>query len=75
MQSEQYSSLRLGSDGELSPALADAVTAHPVTEPAHFYRLHAYVSRVSEFRDNSHKGTIHSWLSNERDSVVFFDIR
>ncbi|KAL0812189.1 hypothetical protein ABMA28_009566 [Loxostege sticticalis] len=51
LQSEQYSSLRLGSDGELAPALADAVTAHPVTEPAHFYRLHAYVSRVFLERD------------------------
>ncbi|KAL4717477.1 hypothetical protein ACJJTC_000626 [Scirpophaga incertulas] len=31
---------------EVWPDLADAVTAHPVSDPAHFYRLHAYVSRV-----------------------------
>lgn len=47
-QGEQYTSVRLEEGvNSLSPALADAVTAHPLSEPKHFYTLHAYVSRVS----------------------------
>ncbi|XP_072947915.1 chondroitin sulfate synthase 2 [Epargyreus clarus] len=51
LQGESYISAKLeggagGALGELLPALADAVTAHPLLEPEHFYQLHAYVSRV-----------------------------
>ncbi|XP_052750880.1 chondroitin sulfate synthase 2 isoform X2 [Galleria mellonella] len=50
LQGETYMSMRVeaedGEAGGLTPALADAVTAYPIMEPDHFYRLHAYVSRV-----------------------------
>ncbi|XP_059061296.1 LOW QUALITY PROTEIN: chondroitin sulfate synthase 2 [Achroia grisella] len=50
LQGESYESMRLSEDGAggggLTPALADAVTAHPVTDPDHLYRLHAYTARV-----------------------------
>jgi hypothetical protein len=45
-QGEQYRAAA-AAGGAAAPELADAVTAHPVTEPAHFYALHAYVARVS----------------------------
>ncbi|KPJ20248.1 Chondroitin sulfate synthase 2 [Papilio machaon] len=50
LQGESYVSWRVGeagAGGELAPALADAVTAHPVHDPHHMYQLHAYVSRAS----------------------------
>ncbi|XP_063833830.1 uncharacterized protein LOC135082999 [Ostrinia nubilalis] len=53
LQGESYSSARLEEGGALTPALADAVTTHPVSEPALFYRLHAYVSRVFLERDRA----------------------
>ncbi|XP_028169968.1 uncharacterized protein LOC114359689 [Ostrinia furnacalis] len=53
LQGESYSSARLEEGGSLTPALADAVTTHPVSEPALFYRLHAYVSRVFLERDRA----------------------
>ncbi|CAH2057531.1 unnamed protein product, partial [Iphiclides podalirius] len=46
LQGEKYVSWRLEGDTGLAPALADAVTAHPVHEPEQLYQLHAYVSRV-----------------------------
>ncbi|CAK1591374.1 unnamed protein product [Parnassius mnemosyne] len=46
LQGERYLSWRLTGEMEPQPALADAVTAHPVHAPEHLYQLHAYVSRV-----------------------------
>ncbi|KPJ20758.1 Chondroitin sulfate synthase 2 [Papilio xuthus] len=46
VQGESYVSWRVGGavpSAELEPALADAVTAHPVHDPHHMYQLHAYV--------------------------------
>ncbi|XP_041971267.1 chondroitin sulfate synthase 2 [Aricia agestis] len=48
-QGEHYESARLETENGptgLRPELANAVTVHPLTEPAHFYQLHAYISRV-----------------------------
>lgn len=52
-QAQEYAALRVpeagagGVAGALVDALADAVVAHPVRRPDHFYQLHAFVSRVS----------------------------
>lgn len=54
-QAQEYAALRVPDDGDggdggvagaLVDALADAVVAHPVRRPDHFYQLHAFVSRV-----------------------------
>lgn len=50
-QAQEYAALRVpdgdgGVAGALVDALADAVVAHPVRRPEHFYQLHAFVSRV-----------------------------
>ncbi|CAG4952013.1 unnamed protein product [Parnassius apollo] len=46
LQGDHYLSWKLTGEMEPQPALADAVTAHPVHTPEHLYQLHAYVSRV-----------------------------
>ncbi|XP_073962513.1 chondroitin polymerizing factor [Choristoneura fumiferana] len=51
LQGETYVSARLESPPQLTPALADAVTQHPASEPALLHQLHAYVSRVLLERD------------------------
>ncbi|XP_063388362.1 chondroitin sulfate synthase 2 [Cydia fagiglandana] len=45
MQGETYVSATLSDPLQLTPSLADAVTAHPATPPQ-MYSLHAYVSSV-----------------------------
>ncbi|XP_045524641.1 chondroitin sulfate synthase 2 [Pieris brassicae] len=45
LHAANYSAAVLATDA-VSDSLPDAVTAHPVTDPAHFHRLHALVSRV-----------------------------
>ncbi|XP_053612935.1 chondroitin sulfate synthase 2 [Plodia interpunctella] len=55
LQGERYSALKLADEAAagLTPALADAVTAYPVTQPEQLYQLHAYVSRLYLERDQS----------------------
>lgn len=49
LQGEQYQAFRAPEAGalQLEPALADAVTVHPLDQSHRFYQLHAYISRVT----------------------------
>ncbi|XP_047519931.1 chondroitin sulfate synthase 2 [Pieris napi] len=46
LHAANYSAAILTAADAVSDSLPDAVTVHPVTDPGHFHRLHALVSRV-----------------------------